>query len=48
MIFSLPADKLAFWDVNKHDFVVEPGKVDVMVGSSSSDLRLKGQLEVQR
>jgi beta-glucosidase len=44
----LPGEKLAFWDVNKHDFVVEPGKVDVMVGSSSSDIRVRDQVEVAR
>jgi beta-glucosidase len=44
--FTLPADKLAFYDVKKHDFVVEPGKYDLMVGSSSADIRLRDQIEV--
>ena len=48
LTFALPGDKLAFWDVNKHDFVVEPGKVDILLGSSSADIRLKDQLEVQQ
>ena len=46
--FDLPGEKLAFWDVSKHAFVVEPGKVDVMVGSSSADIRTKDQVEVHR
>ena len=46
--FTVPSDKLAFWDVGKHAFVVEPDKVDVMVGGSSGDIRVKGQFEVQR
>jgi len=46
--FELPGEKLAFWDMNKHDFVVEPGKVDVMVGSSSADIRVRDQVEVVR
>jgi len=48
VVFTVPADKLAFWDVNKHDFAVEPGKVDILVGSSSADIRVKDQFEVQR
>jgi beta-glucosidase len=44
--FSLPAEKLAFYDVSKHDFVVEPGKFDIMIGSSSADIRAKDQVQV--
>lgn len=43
---DLPAQKLAFYDVKTHGFVVEPGEFEVMVGSSSEDIRLKGTLEV--
>jgi beta-glucosidase len=46
--FSLPASKLAFWDEKTHGFLVEPGAFDVMVGASSSDIRLTGQIEVIR
>jgi beta-glucosidase len=44
--FILPAEKLAFYDVKKHAFVVEPGKYDLMVGSSSADIRVRDQIEV--
>ncbi len=44
--FTLPGDKLAFYDVKTHGFVVEPGVFDVLVGSSSEDIRTQGQLEV--
>jgi len=45
--FTLLADALAFYDEKtKHDFVVEPGVFDVLVGSSSADIRAKGQIEV--
>src|SRR5579864_6284612 len=44
--FSLPAEKLSFWDTNKKAFVVEPGAVDVFVGSSSEDIRARGRVDV--
>jgi beta-glucosidase len=44
--FSLPAEKLAFYDETKKAFVTEPGAFDVFVGSSSGDIRSKGQLTV--
>ena len=28
------------------EFVVEPGNVDVMLGSSSADIRLQGEFEI--
>jgi beta-glucosidase len=48
IVFTLPAQKLAFWDEATHGFVVEPGRFDVMVGASSSDIRLKDQIKVVR
>jgi beta-glucosidase len=35
----LPASSLAYWDVAKKSFVVEKGPVQVMVGSSSADIK---------
>jgi beta-glucosidase len=48
VVFTLPAEKLAFWDEKTHGFVVEPGAFDVMMGASSADIRLKDQVEVIR
>lgn len=42
----IPADKLAFYDEKIHDFRVETEPVDVMVGSSSEDIRLTSQFKV--
>ncbi|HYQ56425.1 MAG TPA: glycoside hydrolase family 3 C-terminal domain-containing protein, partial [Draconibacterium sp.] len=42
----IPGEKLSFYDENTHDFVVEPGEFEVMIGSSSADIRLKGEFEV--
>jgi beta-glucosidase len=37
---------LSYWDAGKHSFVVEPGKIDVLVGASSADVRLQKTLTV--
>ncbi len=44
--FELPAHKLSFYDEGAHDFVVEPGVFDVLVGSSSQDIRVTGRFHV--
>jgi beta-glucosidase len=47
--FNLPASKLAIWDEKvAHNFVVEPGKCDILVGASSADIRAQGRIEVVR
>jgi beta-glucosidase len=40
-------DDLAWWNSQLNSFVVEPGRVNILVGASSSDIRLKGSLELQ-
>jgi beta-glucosidase len=46
---SLPltAPALSYWNAAKHAFVVEPGKVEIMVGASSADLRLRRTIAVK-
>jgi len=44
--FSIPAEQLAFWNSDKHDFVINPASFDVMVGSSSADIKQKGSFQV--
>ena len=46
VVLSLAADQLAFYDVKTHGFVVEPGDYDLMVGSSSRDIRGKTRITV--
>jgi beta-glucosidase len=42
--FILAADQLTWWD--GAGWAVEPGKVHVLVGSSSEDIRLQGEVRV--
>jgi beta-glucosidase len=44
--FTLSARQLAYYDERERQFVVEPGPVQVLVGSSSADIRLTGEFEV--
>jgi beta-glucosidase len=43
--FRLDLSQLAFYDRDMQ-FAVEPGRVQVMVGSSSEDIRLTGSFEI--
>jgi beta-glucosidase len=43
---ELPASRLSYYDVGSKRFVVAPGMFDVMIGSSSDDIRLRTQLEI--
>ncbi len=44
--FTLPAEKLSYWDEKTHGFVLEPGAVEILVGASSADIRAKDNIEV--
>jgi beta-glucosidase len=45
--FVLKAQDLAYWSIEKGAWDVEPDQVNVMVGSSSADIRLKTSVKVQ-
>ena len=38
--FTLAARQLAYWDATRHRYIVEAGKMRLLVGASSSDIRL--------
>jgi beta-glucosidase len=44
--FHLPAEKLAYYDEIRKAFLVEPGRFEVMAGSSSEDIRSTGDFQV--
>jgi beta-glucosidase len=43
--FHLPVDQLAFYDLDSK-LILEAGQIDVMMGSSSQDIRLRGTFEI--
>ena len=43
---SLKAADLTYWDIDKHAFVLEKGKVKYFIGSSSEDSKLQGEIMV--
>jgi len=38
---EVPAERLRYWDTGKEQYVVEPGKYELLIGAASDDLRLK-------
>jgi len=42
----LQAKALAYWNVDRHSFVVEPGKIELLAGRSSADILLKKTITV--
>ena len=45
--FPLAASSLAYWNTERHGWVVEPGTVRLRVGASSADLRLSIEIVVR-
>ena len=45
--FQLVRRDFAFYDASSHDWSVNPGKFDILVGASSHDLPLKQTIEVE-
>jgi beta-glucosidase len=44
---SLRASNLAYWNEKQQKFVLEPEPVELMIGDSSADIKLKTQVQVQ-
>jgi beta-glucosidase len=43
---DIPAERFRFWDVNKKQYVVEPGDYELLVGAASDDIRLRVPLKI--
>ena len=44
--FLLKADDLKYFSVSKNKFTIDPGRYEILIGSSSQDIRLKGILRI--
>ena len=49
LMVSMSLDKRAFsfYDVNKKQWLAEPGEFEVLIGASSRDIRLKRRFELK-
>ena len=45
--FKLEKDAFAFFNAPTDSWIVEPGSFEIMIGSSSGDIRSKGKLELK-
>ncbi len=43
---EVPAERLRYWDTDKKQYVVEPGKYEFLIGAASDDIRLKLPLTI--
>ncbi|MDE5567386.1 MAG: glycoside hydrolase family 3 C-terminal domain-containing protein [Muribaculaceae bacterium] len=46
--FEIGRDALAFFDDKAHEWVVEPGKFEAIIGASSADIRSKVGFEIEK
>ncbi len=42
----LDEKNFSFWDINKHDWYAEPGDFNILIGSSSNDIRLSEKIKL--
>lgn len=45
---ALSADQLTYWNVEEHQFVVEPGKIQIVIGPSSTAVKLTRTVTVAK
>ena len=45
--FEIDESKFSYFDDKKHAWVAEPGKFEILIGASSSDIRSKVAFELE-
>ena len=45
--FTIDRQSLGYYDAARHDWVVEPGRFEALVGASSRDIRLRGAFNLE-
>ena len=42
----IPQKELAYWNIDKQAFTIEPGKINILIGTSSEDIRSEGSIKL--
>ena len=45
--FEVPVKELSYWNDETHKWELESGNIELLVGSSSSDIRLKKEVKIK-
>ena len=43
---DVPAERFRYWDTTQKQYVVEPGKYELLIGGASDDIRLRTQIKI--
>jgi len=43
---DIPAEQFRYWDTIKHEYVVEPGRYELLIGAASDDIRVRAPLKI--
>lgn len=47
VVFEIGRDALSYFDADKHEWVMEPGDFEILIGASSGDIRTKTQFKAE-
>lgn len=45
---EVPVSDLCYWDVDQHGWALEGGRIEILVGSASDDIRLKAECLIEK